>query len=129
MRRLADAPHRLFFFLGTVGVLAASMWWLAAMLVRHVPLLSGLNVGFSTHLHPLIMIFGFFPFFIFGFAFTAGPRWLQMAPPPTSQYLIPGFGMGCAFLALFPAMFLGDGAIAFFLFDLRLLCIHPLVPL
>ncbi len=114
MRRLADAPHRLFFFLGTVGVLAASTWWLVAMLLRHVPLLIGVDIrGISSHLHPLVMIFGFFPFFIFGFAFTAGPRWLQMAPAPTSHYLLPGFGMGCAFLSWFPAMFLGEGAIAF----------------
>ena len=67
MRRLADAPHRLFFFLGTVGVLAASTWWLVAMLLRHVPLLIGVDIrGISSHLHPLVMIFGFFPFFIFG---------------------------------------------------------------
>ncbi len=114
IRRLADAPHRLFFFLGTAGLLAASTWWLAAMLLRHVPLLGGLDMrGISSHLHPLIMIYGFFPFFIFGFAFTAGPRWLQIAPPPTSQYLLPGIGMGCALLSLFPAMFAGDGAVAF----------------
>ena len=111
--RLADAPHRLFFFLGTAGLLATSLWWLTAMLLRYTPLSIGINTsGFPSQLHPLAMIFGFFPFFIFGFAFTAGPRWLQVPPPATSQYLIPGIAMGGAFLSLFPAMFAGDGVVA-----------------
>ena len=58
------------------------------------------------------MIFGFFPFFIFGFTFTAGPRWLQMPPPAKSQYLVPGAGMGLSFVSLFPAMLGGDVAVA-----------------
>ena len=114
LRLLARAPHRLFFFLGTVGLLSASTWWLAAQFLRHAPALGGgVMSGLSAHLHPLVMIFGFFPFFIFGFAFTAGPRWLQMPAPPTSHYLVPGAGLGLAFLCLFPAMLVGDNAVAF----------------
>jgi uncharacterized protein involved in response to NO len=105
LRRLGDAPHRLFFFLGTTYLLLTSAWWLMAMLVRHAHWSGLQSMGdLSSHLHPLIMIYGFFPFFIFGFAFTAGPKWLQMPPPATSHYLIPGVGMGAAFILLFPAM-------------------------
>jgi uncharacterized protein involved in response to NO len=114
LRRLADAPHRLFFFFGTVGLLATSLWWLIALLLRYAQSAGMIgSINFASSLHPLVMIFGFFPFFIFGFAFTAGPRWLQMPPPPRPQYFIPGIGMGLAFLSLFPAMFFGDRAVVF----------------
>lgn len=114
LRRLAAAPHRLFFFLGTVNLIVASTWWLLAMLLRYAPpALQASLSGLSAHLHPLVMIYGFFPFFIFGFAFTAGPRWLNVAPPPLAHYLWPGIGMGLAFLSLFPAMLLGDRGAAF----------------
>jgi uncharacterized protein involved in response to NO len=112
LRRLADAPHRLFFFLGTINLVAASAWWLAAMLSRQFqPALLAAQNGLSAYLHPLIMVFGFFPFFILGFAFTAGPRWLQVEAPGPKKYLLPGIGMGLAFLSTFPAMFAGDGAL------------------
>ena len=110
--RLAEAPHRLFFFLGMINLIVASTWWFAAMLLRLLqPDLPVVPHGLSSHLHPLVMIYGFFPFFIFGFAFTAGPRWLQMPAPALQQYLLPGAGMGLAFLLLFPAMFAGEEAV------------------
>jgi uncharacterized protein involved in response to NO len=114
LRRLADAPHRLFFFLGTLSLITASIWWLCVLALRQAP--SGWlasAAGMSAHLHPLIMIYGFFPFFIFGFSFTAGPRWLQMPPPARRDYLLPGAGMGAAFFMLYPAMFVSDGAVVF----------------
>lgn len=114
LRRLAQAPHRLFFFLGMINLIVASTWWLATMLLRLLhPDLLVVPHGLSSHLHPVVMIYGFFPFFIFGFAFTAAPRWLQMPPPALQQYLLPGAGMGLAFLSLFPAMFAGQGAVVF----------------
>lgn len=112
LRRLGDAPHRLFFFLGTSCLLATSAWWLLAMLARHAPWAGFQSLGdLSTYLHPLIMIYGFFPFFIFGFAFTAGPRWLQTPPPKPAHYLWPGIGMGIAFISLFPAMLVDKQAV------------------
>ena len=114
VRRLAQAPHRLFFFLGMINLAFASTWWFAAMLLRLLrPDLLAVPLGMSSYLHPLVMIYGFFPFFIFGFAFTAGPRWLQMPVPALRQYLLPGTGMGLAVVALFPAMFAGQGAVVF----------------
>ena len=38
-------------------------------------------------IHALLMIFGFFPFFIFGFVMTAGPRWQAAAPVGQASYL------------------------------------------
>ena len=112
LRRLADAPHRLFFFLGTVNLITASLWWLGVIVLRNSsPGWLESAAGLSSRLHPLIMIYGFFPFFIFGFAFTAGPRWLQMPPTATRDVLLPGASMGLAFLSLYPAMFAGDRAV------------------
>ena len=86
IRRLADAPHRLFFFLGTAGLLAASTWWLAAMLLRYAPQLIGLDMrGMSSHLHPLVMIFGFFPFFISAAFGDPEGRWRHS--PRRQQFL------------------------------------------
>ena len=114
LRRLAQAPHRLFFFMGMINLIVASTWWLATILLRLLhPDLLVVPHGLSSHLHPVVMIYGFFPFFIFGFAFTAAPRWLQMPPPALQQYLLPGAGMGLAFLSLFPAMFAGQDAVVF----------------
>ena len=116
LRRLADAPHRLFFFLGNLSLITASIWWLGVLVLRQTA--SGWlasAAGISSHLHPLIMIYGFFPFFIFGFSFTAGPRWLQMPPPARRDYLLPGVGMGAAFFMLYPAMSVSDGAVVFVL--------------
>lgn len=112
LRRLADAPHRLFFFLGTLSLIAASIWWLFVLLLRQAT--SGWlasTAGMSSHLHPLVMVYGFFPFFIFGFAYTAGPRWLQVPPPARSVYLVPGAGMGIALFLMYPAMLVGDRAV------------------
>lgn len=114
LRRLADAPHRLFFFLGTLSLITASIWWLCVLMLREGTsgwLASATSM--SSHLHPLVMIYGFFPFFIFGFAYTAGPRWLQVPPPARGDYLLPGAGMGIAFFLLYPAMLVGDRAVCF----------------
>ena len=112
LRCLADAPHRLYFFLGAVNLLTASIWWFLATILREIqPGLLATSVGLSTQLHPLVMIYGFFPFYIFGFTFTAGPRWLGMPPPARREYLWPGVGMALAFLALYPALFVGEIAV------------------
>jgi len=91
LRRLAVAPHRLFFFSGIVQLLLASAWWLATLALRSqgvsAPLAAGLD---APRVHAFLMIYGFFPFFIFGFLFTAGPRWLSLPSPAARTYVPPG---------------------------------------
>jgi uncharacterized protein involved in response to NO len=88
LRRLAVAPHRLFFFSGIVQLLLASAWWLATLALRSqgvsAPLAAGLD---APRMHAFLMIYGFFPFFIFGFLFTAGPRWLSLPSPAARTYV------------------------------------------
>jgi uncharacterized protein involved in response to NO len=85
---LASAPHRLFFVGGACQGVAAVLWWLLE--------LSGRFGGFNPSLprtippvwaHAYLMIYGFFPFFIFGFLFTFFPNWLDAGSIPSRYYL------------------------------------------
>ncbi|MFZ6747875.1 NnrS family protein [Undibacterium sp. Ren11W] len=75
MKRLALAPHRLYFFLGAVAVLFLFGWWWFSLTAANLNLLQAAN---SIPLHAILMPLGIFPLFILGFTFTAGPRWLAV---------------------------------------------------
>jgi uncharacterized protein involved in response to NO len=109
LRRLADAPHRLFFFLGSANLATAGIWWATLVICREThwaPAFAAAGLG--AHLHPFILLFGTFPLYIFGFLFTAGPRWLNRPAPDRETYIVPGVGMGAAFLLVFPTLPFGD---------------------
>ncbi|TAK08540.1 MAG: NnrS family protein, partial [Candidatus Manganitrophaceae bacterium] len=85
---LASAPHRLFFLGGACQGVASVLWWLLD--------LSGRFAGFypspswtipPVWAHAYLMIYGFFPFFIFGFLFTFLPNWLDAERLPSRHYL------------------------------------------
>lgn len=69
MQLLRIAPHRLYFFSGMLAILIMFGWW-----GYRLPALSA--GGLQTH--AMLMPLGFFPLFILGFTFTAGPKWLAM---------------------------------------------------
>jgi len=108
VKRLLEAPHRLFFFFAVVQLLAASAWWAATLVLRArgypPPLAEGLD---AVRVHAFLMVYGFFAFFMFGFLFTAGPRWLQMAAPARREYIPAGIAMGGAGILLYPALAAG----------------------
>ena len=111
MKRLLDAPHRVFFFAAAVQILLASAWWAATLLARAagnpLALPGGLPAG---SVHALLMIYGFFPLFIFGFLFTAGPRWLERPAPSRAAYAVPAIVAGGGAWLLLPASFAGPAA-------------------
>lgn len=83
------APHRLGFFLAMVILVTAGAWWALVQLDRVTPALS-LPYALSPSLvHGAVMTFGFLPLFFSGFLFTAGPKWLGVAPPAPRQLLAP----------------------------------------
>lgn len=79
MKRLAIAPHRLYFFLGALAVLFLFGWWWLS--------LNSANTTAAIPLHGILMPLGIFPLFILGFTFTAGPRWLGV--DASDRYFLP----------------------------------------
>ncbi|MCX8115096.1 MAG: NnrS family protein, partial [Burkholderiaceae bacterium] len=89
LRWLAVAPHRYFFFLGMLGLAAASLWWLVQLWARAlgVPIATALP---PSWMHGWMMANAFMPFFMFGFLFTAGPKWLNVVAAETRTLMRPG---------------------------------------
>ncbi|MDP1559569.1 MAG: NnrS family protein [Nitrosomonas sp.] len=74
---MAAAPHRSFFLVGALQGVMTLLWWIFDLAGRYgfldaVPVWSVA----PTWAHAFLMIYGFFPFFIFGFLFTTYPNWL-----------------------------------------------------
>ncbi len=87
--QLLLAPHRLGFFLAVAVLAGAGAWWVLVQLDRVSGQLS-LPYALSPSLvHGAVMTFGFLPLFFSGFLFTAGPKWLAVAPPAARQLLAP----------------------------------------
>jgi uncharacterized protein involved in response to NO len=106
-RQLLAAPHRFFFLVGVVQTVAIAVWWAWVLAAREgfAPP-AGAALPDSTA-HALLMLCGFAPFFMFGFLFTAGPRWLAAAPLPRAAWLIPGIVAAAGALALVPLQLAG----------------------
>lgn len=82
------APHRVMFVAGVAQLLLAFALWSVELLLRAggggvtlFPVLS------SALWHPLLMVFAFFPFLIFGFLMTALPKWVGASALSPSAYL------------------------------------------
>lgn len=87
-RLLAAAPHRPLFLAGALAVLLAMAWWtiwLAAGPAGFAPPQPAtIPAGW---IHAVIMQYGVFPPFIFGFLITVFPKWMNLDAVPPWQYL------------------------------------------
>ena len=85
------APHRVMFFGGAVQTIAVMLWWIAELLTRYgimgTPMVWPVAPSF---VHAYLMIYGLFPFFIFGFVMTVFPRWMNGKEIPAKHY-VPAF--------------------------------------
>ncbi|MDA8384465.1 MAG: NnrS family protein [Betaproteobacteria bacterium] len=97
---LTAAPHRVMFLAGAIQALAAIAWWLDA-LMRPAQAGIGLALG-AVWIHAFLMIYAFFPFFIFGFLFTTYPNWMG-APKITFPAYVSTFCLMSAGTILFYA--------------------------
>jgi len=70
-------PHRMLFLAGAVQILLTLAWWLVELTTRATGFLSPATALPATWGHAFLMVYGVFPFFIFGFLFTVYPRWLR----------------------------------------------------
>lgn len=84
---LTAAPHRPMFLLGTLQGMAVMLWWLVDLGGRYggLPYISWTLAAPAAHAY--LMIYGFFPLFIFGFLFTTYPAWLNAEKIPRPRYV------------------------------------------
>jgi len=80
------------FLSGVVQALAVMAFWSVEVGGRYaglwpVPVWPLLTLVPASALHALLIGYGVFPFFIFGFIFTAGPRWQGAGELPQRDYL------------------------------------------
>ena len=97
------APHRMFFFGGIVQSILTLTWWLIDLGGRYGALYVPISWAIvPTDAHAFLMIYGFFPFFIFGFLMTTFPRWMNGDEVERSAY-VPAFILLAAGSLLFYA--------------------------
>lgn len=100
-RLLSSQPHRLMFFFGALQAIAAMAWWVldvsGGYAAWHAPYAWTVPPMWA---HAWLLLYGLFPFFMFGFLMTAGPSWLG-APAPARSVYVPAALAMAAGLALF----------------------------
>lgn len=88
LRPLFAAPHRTMFLIGATQAMIIMAWWLVDLLGRYAGLYPPLAWSIPAPIaHGFLMIYGFFPFFIFGFLMTTYPNWLNASRVPPARYL------------------------------------------
>ena len=74
----SSAPHRMFFFGGAMQALLTIAWWLADLGGRYGGYYPPIAWTIPpVDAHAFLMVYGFFPFFVFGFLMTTYPRWMN----------------------------------------------------
>jgi uncharacterized protein involved in response to NO len=81
------APHRMLFFAGAIHIVLVMAWWLMELGGRYTgawtPPPTVIPALWS---HLFLMLFGVFPFFIFGFLLTVYPRWMNGIAVSVGRY-------------------------------------------
>jgi uncharacterized protein involved in response to NO len=100
-KTFSAAPHRMMFFGGMIQSLCVMAWWLVDLGGRYGRLYA--PVAWSVpapDAHSFLMLYGFFPFFIFGFLMTTYPRWMNGEEVERSFY-VPAFVLLAAGIVMF----------------------------
>jgi uncharacterized protein involved in response to NO len=112
-RLLAQAPHRLMFFIGAGNLLLAMAWW-AMWLADARWQLFALHQPrpYAGWLHAFVMQYQMLPSFIFGFLLTVFPRWMGLPEIDRWRYLPVGLGLFGGQFATLTGMFgFGPGVV------------------
>jgi uncharacterized protein involved in response to NO len=105
---LLGVPHRFFFLAGVVQIALVALWWAWTLIARVFPVVPPLPAAMpDTLMHAALMIYGFAPLFMFGFLFTAGPRWLGVEAPAPAAWRAPGLLVVAGASLLLPAQLTG----------------------
>jgi uncharacterized protein involved in response to NO len=103
-RVFSAAPHRMLFSGGAVQLTLTMALWLAELAARA----AGAALPFtqpSPRAHGFLMIYGLFPFFIFGFLLTVYPRWMTGAVVPAARYVPIFLLLAGGMLLFYPGLF------------------------
>lgn len=90
------------FLAGATQILLVLAWWLVELTTRATGFLSPATALPAAWGHAFLMVYGVFPFFIFGFLFTVYPRWLRGAAIARRAY-VPVFALLFGGILLFTA--------------------------
>src|SRR5688500_13514476 len=93
-RLLAQAPHRLMFFVGASNLLLAMLWWAAWLVSARWPQFGMPQPQpYAGWLHAFVMQYQVLASFIFGFLLTVFPRWLALPEFKRWRYVPVGLGL------------------------------------
>ena len=105
---LAAAPHRSLFLVGAMQGTFTLLWWILVLLGRYGFLQISTEWAIApSWAHAYLMIYGFFPFFIFGFLFTTFPNWMNGEKIKPSQYLSTCIFMLIGVILFYSGLFMG----------------------
>jgi len=102
------------FLPGAIQCVAAMLWWLLELAARSgilsLPVADALP-GSAAHIW--LMLYGCFPFFIYGFLYTAVPSWLNASRPTRNAYLAAVIPMSLGAALFYPGLYVqGLAAVA-----------------
>ncbi|MDV6343503.1 NnrS family protein [Nitrosomonas sp. Is37] len=105
---LSAAPHRSLFLVGALQGVLTLLWWTLDLMGRYgvignAPVLSLAPIW----AHAFLMVYGFFPFFIFGFLFTTFPNWMNGEKIKPRHYLATCMFMAGGVALFYAGLYLG----------------------
>lgn len=101
-----SAPHRVMFAGGAVQILAAMLFWACVLAGRYFGLHALVLPWPPAWIHAGLMVFGIFPWFMFGFLMTALPKWMAAGPLTFRQYVPPFLLLAAGWCLFYAALFL-----------------------
>lgn len=110
---LFAAPHRSLFLVGAMQGVLTLLWWVLDLMGRY-GIIGSAAIGSMAPVwaHAFLMIYGFFPFFIFGFLFTTFPNWMNGEKIRPRHYLATCLLMAGGIALFYAGLFAGKGILA-----------------
>lgn len=105
---ISAAPHRCLFLIGALQGILTLLWWVFDLSGRYAVVGTAFNWSIAPiWAHVFLMIYGFFPFFIFGFLFTTYPNWMNGEKVKPRGYLSTCVLMLCGVLLFYIGLAVG----------------------